>query len=86
VEQREADLVEPTLAEVPLHLTPTQPIRFVYRNWRGEVATRRVDAINVWFGSTEWHPVPQWFVKAMDLDKHEMRDFAMKDMADVTYA
>jgi hypothetical protein len=52
-----------TLAEVPLHLTPTQPIRFVYRN--GEMGTRTADAINAWFGSTEWHPEQQWFVKAL---------------------
>jgi hypothetical protein len=33
----------------------------------------------VWFGSTDWHPEPQWFLKAMDTEKGEMRNFALKD-------
>lgn len=55
-------------------------VGFVYRNWRGEVAERRVEIRGLWYGSTEWHPEPQWFLKAVDLDKHESRDFALRDI------
>lgn len=58
---------------------------FGYRNWRGEVARRRIGVISVWYGSTEWHPEPQWFMRGIDLDKTATRDFAMRDMADVSY-
>lgn len=59
--------------------------RFTYRNHRNEVAERRVLPIRIWFGSTEWHPEPQWFLNACDLDKttgmiNLYRDFAMKDI------
>jgi hypothetical protein len=56
------------------------PLVFSYRNWRGEVSERRVIPIRVWFGATEWHPEPQWFLNANDLDKGETRDFALRDI------
>ncbi|WP_201712564.1 hypothetical protein [Acidiphilium sp. C61] len=55
-------------------------VGFVYRNWRGELAERRVEIRGLWYGSTEWHPEPQWFLKAIDLDKHVSRDFALRDI------
>lgn len=57
-----------------------QPATFVYRNWRGEVATRTVTPQSLWFGSTEWHPEPQWFLKAIDRGKGAPRDFALRDI------
>lgn len=68
---------------LPIH--GTHECRFVYTNWRGETASRRVGAMSVWFGSTEWHPKPQWLMHGIDLDKMETRDFALKDMSEVTY-
>lgn len=65
--------IDPTLADAPLV--------FTYRNWRGEVSTRRVQPIAVRFGSTEWHPEAQWLLQAIDIDKGEEREFAMKDIA-----
>lgn len=55
------------------------PVEFAceYRNWRGEVATRRLRAIAFWHGSTEWHPTPGLMLKAVDLDKDAERDFAV---------
>lgn len=63
----------------------THEVACTYRNWRGETAPRRIGAMSVWFGSTEWHPEPQWFLRGLDLDKHEVRDFALRDMADVSF-
>ncbi|PWC96909.1 hypothetical protein [Azospirillum sp. TSO5] len=56
------------------------PLEFGYTNWRGEYARRRVQPIRTFFGSTEWHPDPQWLMEATDLDKGEVRAFAVKDM------
>ena len=58
-------------------------IEFVYVNHRGERARRRVRLDKnepVWFGTTEWHPKPQLFLRAYDLDKNAWRDFAVADI------
>lgn len=56
------------------------PFTFMYRNHRGEVAERHVIPISPHWGSTEWHPEPQWLLQAYDLDKAAIRDFAMDDI------
>lgn len=48
-----------------------------YQNWRGEVAIREIKPICLWFGSTQWHPQDQWFLKAWDVEKQVERDFAL---------
>lgn len=55
-------------------------LSFRYTNWRGEAARRTVIPIEIWFGKTEWHPDEQWFLKARDIIKGEVRDFAFLDM------
>lgn len=66
-----------------------EPIRFTawpdiitvtYTNWKGITATRRIRPHSLRFGSTEWHPEPQWLMKAEDIEKNELREFALKDM------
>lgn len=57
-----------------------QTMRIHYTNWRGETAEREIIPVKVWFGSTEWHPEPQWFLAAIDVEKDAPRDFAMKDI------
>jgi predicted DNA-binding transcriptional regulator YafY len=52
-------------------------VQFEYRNHRGEEATRTVRPIRLWFGSTAWHPEPQWLLECFDLDKQATRDYAM---------
>lgn len=59
------------------------PLTFVYRNWRGEEARRSVLPLYVWHGTTEWHTDPQWFLRAVDIDKGAQRDFAMKDIREM---
>lgn len=56
------------------------PLEFVYRNWRGETATRRALPIRLEYGSNEWHPEPQWLLVGIDVVTHQERSFAMKDM------
>lgn len=57
-----------------------EPLTFAYRNYRGEVAERRVIPKAIWHGSTQYHTEPQWLMTALDLDKQSDRDFAMRDM------
>ena len=61
----------------------SQVINITYTNWRGETNPRRIIPIKVWFGKTEWHPEEQWFLKARDVDKNAVRDFALKDIKQV---
>jgi len=56
------------------------PATFKYANWKGEESTRTVVPDKIWFGTTKWHPTPQYFLRAYDLDKRAWRDFAMKDI------
>ncbi len=56
------------------------PVRFIYRNHRGEVATRHVIVLRFSFGESEWHPGPQVFLHAYDLDRRAERAFALKDI------
>lgn len=55
-------------------------VRFDYLNYRGELAERCVIPLSVWFGSTEWHKTAQWLLRAHDLDKGTIRDFAIVDI------
>lgn len=55
-------------------------LTFTYRNHRGETAERTVVPGRMWYGSTHWHPQPQWFLRAWDTDKSADRDFAWDDI------
>jgi hypothetical protein len=73
---REQEAIPPTA----LQFQPGQTIRFVYRNWQGVVATRTARVIGLSYGVTDWHPEPQWFLQAVDLEKNAERLFALRDM------
>jgi predicted DNA-binding transcriptional regulator YafY len=60
-----------------------KPLVFRYKNWEGNIATRKVIPLEVWYGKTEWHKEEQWLLKALDLDKNAQRDFAMRDILSV---
>lgn len=56
-------------------------MKFYYRNWRGETGYRAVTGTPViWYGESSYHKGPQWFMKAYDVDKDDIRDFALKDI------
>lgn len=53
------------------------PVTILYTNHRGETAVRRITPIaREWFGSSDWHPEPQWLFTAFDMEKEAFRDFA----------
>lgn len=55
-------------------------VSFSYTNHRNETALRFVRPLEIRFGSSQWHSQPQWLLKAYDLDKKALREFAMKDI------
>lgn len=52
----------------------------VYRNHRGEVSERKILPRSLRFGVSLWHPEPQWFLEADDVNKAADRTFALKDI------
>jgi len=62
------------------HKTTDTPLCFTYRNYRGEVAERRVIPGEFYWGNTEFHEEDQWMLRAYDLDKESYRDFAVRDI------
>ncbi len=56
-----------------------EPARITYTNYRGETDERIITPQRVWYGSTDWHPKPQWLLTAFDHEKQAKRDFALKD-------
>lgn len=57
----------------------SEPISFGYTNYRGEQAARRAIPVRLYWGSTEYHREEQWLFEAYDVEKHAMRDFALRD-------
>lgn len=62
--------------------TDDQIVKILYTNWRGEKAVRAIIPKTIYFGSTQWHPEKQWLLRALDVEKNETRDFALKDIAE----
>lgn len=60
-------------------------IKITYTNHKNETTERLILPIGIWYGTTEWHPTEQWFLKAKDLDKGERRDFAMVHIGNIAY-
>lgn len=56
-----------------------QPFSGWYKNYEGRVEWRTILPIELWYGSTDWHPAEQWFVKAYDPTRDAQRDFALAD-------
>lgn len=57
-------------------------LRFKYKNWKGEVADRTVIPIRTTVSSSKYHNggKPCWIMTAYDVDKEQLRDFALKDI------
>lgn len=66
--------------KVPVPVDTSRRIIVTYTNYKGITAVRDLTPIRFWFGSNQWHPEPQWMMKAFDEEKRQIRDFAMKDI------
>lgn len=62
--------------ELP-EIVPGEPVEWVYTNWEGNTRLRRILPLGIRWGATEWHPEPQWLLKAWDCDKGVEREFAL---------
>jgi hypothetical protein len=58
-------------------------LSFDYTNYKGEQSRRTVTPIAYRWGGSQWHPEPQWLMMALDHDKAQTREFAMKDMTNI---
>jgi hypothetical protein len=81
---------DPKTAAVPMRIACLGTVTFTYTNWRGVTEQRRAVFEKLFYGTTKWHSEPQWFVEAQDLGRPsdtdtKMRQFALRDMKDVTY-
>jgi hypothetical protein len=58
---------------------PLHHVWIDYTNHRGKRAWRRIVPLHepLSFENNEWHPQSQWIMNAIDLDKHEIRSFAL---------
>lgn len=61
-------------------MVESKSVRILYTNYKGDTALRTIVPERVFFATTEWHPEPQWLLEALDVDKHQMRSFALKDI------
>ncbi len=77
---RAKQAAKPTGSALPVAAEHREPVDIGYTNWRGEYAVRRIIPVRVWFGSTDWHPAPQWMLTAIDVEKGAERDFAVADI------
>lgn len=60
---------------------PTVIVKIEYTNHRGERRTRRiVPQPPIVFKSTYYHSTAQWILRALDVEKNELRDFAMANI------
>ena len=55
------------------------PVKLRYMNWKGETRIREVRIIYILFAATAHHPTPQWLLRVYDLEKKDLRYFALKD-------
>jgi len=51
-----------------------------YTNWKGDRRKRTIIPHRVDFENTEWHPVTQWLLEAVDCEDGKLKQFAMKDI------
>lgn len=69
-----------------LKLQPNQCIKFTYTNWEGKTAERSCLVQEVLFGTTDFHPTPQFLLKGLDIEKGAERIYSMADMTNLTVA
>lgn len=63
-------------------LAPRMVLRVLYKNWKGEIAWRRIIPLPTipYFSSTPHHTEEQWLIRVWDLDKDAERTYALLDI------
>ena len=57
-----------------------QEVTILYTNYKGQTRYRKIVPKNIEFTSTNWHKEKQWILNALDVEKQELRGFAIKDI------
>ena len=55
-------------------------VKIDYTNYKGERSWRTISPDTLSFSTNTWHPVRQWLLRAWDVEKKAVREFAMKDI------
>lgn len=64
-----------------LHLAIDGDIEFDYVNWRGERGVRRASGpYSIRYGTSQYHTEPQFLLSAVDLERGQTREYALRDM------
>lgn len=58
-------------------LDPKRRVTALYTNWKGEARERTIVPLGILFASTDHHPRPQWLIRSYDVEKNDVRDFAL---------
>ena len=58
-------------------------IHIFYKNWKNITSERNIIPVKIWYGRTEFHNEEQWFMESFDLDKNDIRNFALKDILSI---
>lgn len=64
----------------------SRAVQIYYMNWRKQSSLRTITPLLLWWGTNEWHPEPQHFLRAYDHGKKAVRDFALLDVQSVMKA
>lgn len=59
---------------------PNDKILIDYTNHAGVRSVREIVPARILLGATQWHPETQWMLDAHDVQKDDLRTFAMKDI------
>lgn len=67
-----------------LILDKGRQVTIFYKNYREELKEYLIIPHNMWFGRTDFHPgEEQWFIRATDVNRNVVRDFAWLDVQEV---
>lgn len=56
------------------------PIEFKYKNQKGKISNIIVIPIDTWYDTSDFHDGEQWFLKAYDYDKEDIRNNINKNI------
>ena len=54
--------------------------KFNYKNYKNIINERVVNPIKLYYGNTKWYPDNQWLLEAYDIEKKDIKIFAMKNI------
>lgn len=68
------------VAPATVQYTAEQVVTVRYKNYRGEVAIRKIVPTKLFWGKTEYHPHEQWLMTVWDCERNAYRDYALQDI------